>query len=277
MISTRIGGGKGFSAYRVALWVYAAVFYVLLYAPLVMIVVLSFNDSQTIGFPFRHFTVEWYAKVFKTPEFLSALGNSLGVGLLSAGISTVLALLLAMGFRRDFRFKGTLFNVVLVPVVMPGIVGGIMLLMFFGYLGMQPSLWTTVVIAHVDWVLPFAFLTLYPRLHRFDRAVEEAAMDLGARPLEVFWHIVLPIVRPAIVATLLFSFSLSFDEFVRTLFVTGYDRTIPVMFWSMIVEQLTPDLPAMAVIIILISATTSLVGLMVSRRARDDSSLAANR
>ncbi|HUC61727.1 MAG TPA: ABC transporter permease [Alphaproteobacteria bacterium] len=278
MIAAATGPRRGrVSPYRLALWIYAGVFYVLLYAPLVMIVVLSFNDSETIGFPFRRFTADWYAKVFKTPEFLTALAHSLAVGVLAAVISTALALFLAMGFRHEFRFKGALFNLVLAPIVMPGIVGGIMLLMFFGYLGVPPSLWTTVLIAHVDWVLPFAFLTLYPRLHRFDRAVEEAAMDLGARPIEVFWHVVLPIVRPAIIATLLFSFSLSFDEFVRTLFVTGYDRTIPVMFWSMIVEQLTPDLPAMAVIIMLISATTSLIGLVVSRRTRDDAHPATDR
>jgi ABC-type spermidine/putrescine transport system permease subunit II len=164
-----------------------------------------------------------------------------------------LALLLALGFRQNFPLKGALFNLVLVPIVMPGIVGGIVLLMFFGYLNLRPSLFTTVLVAHINWVLPFAFLTLYPRVHNFDRALEEAATDLGARSL-------------AFIATALFSFSLSFDEFIRTLFVTGYDRTIPVMFWSMIVDQLAPELPAMAVIIIIVSATTSLLGALASRR-----------
>lgn len=92
-------------------------------------------------------------------------------------------------------------------------------------------------------------------------------MDLGARPVEVFAHVVFPVIRPAFIATTLFSFSLSFDEFVRTLFVTGYDRTIPVMFWSMIVDQLAPELPAMAVVIIFISATMSLIGALISQRA----------
>ena len=92
-------------------------------------------------------------------------------------------------------------------------------------------------------------------------------MDLGARDWDVFWQIVFPIVRPALLATALFSFSLSFDEFIRTLFVTGYDRTIPVMFWSMIVDQPAPELPAMAVIIIVVSAGMSFIGALVSRRA----------
>ena len=92
-------------------------------------------------------------------------------------------------------------------------------------------------------------------------------MDLGARSFGVFWHVVYPIIRPGLIATFLFSFSLSFDEFIRTLFVTGYDRTVPVMFWSMIVDDLSPELPAMAVIIILVSATTSLFGVLALRQS----------
>jgi ABC-type spermidine/putrescine transport system permease subunit II len=141
-----------------------------------------------------------------------------------------------------------------------------MLLMFFGYFNVHFSLWTTVTVAHVNWVLPFAFLTLYPRVHAFDRSLEEAAMDLGARRVEVFRYVIMPIIRPALIATFLFSFSLSFDEFIRTLFVSGYERTIPVMFWTMVVDELAPQLPAMAVLIILISALTSLVGALAATR-----------
>ena len=92
-------------------------------------------------------------------------------------------------------------------------------------------------------------------------------MDLGARPLGIFRYIVWPLVRPAVIATMLFAFSLSFDEFIRTIFVTGYDRTIPVQFWSMIVDDLAPELPAMAVMIIFVSALTSFVAFLVGRRA----------
>jgi spermidine/putrescine transport system permease protein len=255
------------AGYRVILSIYAGIFYVVLYGPLVMIVVLSFNRSNIIGFPIRQFGFTWYEKVFNTPAFLAAFANSIAIGTTAALIATVLALCLALGFRRQFPLKTVLFNIVLAPIVMPGIVGGIVLLLFFGYLNIRPSLWTTVLVAHVNWVLPFAFLTLYPRLHNFDRSLEEAAMDLGAHALGVFWYVVYPIIRPGLVATFLFSFSLSFDEFIRTLFVTGYDRTVPVMFWSMIVDELSPELPAMAVIIIFVSATTSLFGVLASRQA----------
>jgi ABC-type spermidine/putrescine transport system permease subunit II len=178
-----------------------------------------------------------------------------------------LALSLALGFRHHFPGKSIVLYLILIPIIIPGIIGGIVLLIFFGYTDIRSSLWTTVLVAHVNWVLPFAFLTLFPRLHGFDRGLEEAAMDLGARPLEIFTKIIFPIVRPGVIATALFSFSLSFDEFVRTIFVTGYQRTIPVQFWGLIVDELAPELPAMAVIIIIISIITSLVGFLYIRRA----------
>ncbi len=251
---------RPYRAYKVLLVIYAVTFFVALYAPLVTIAVLSFNDSSITGFPFRGFTTRWYASALGNPQLLSAFLNSVLLGIVAAVMATTLALLLAMAFRRDFRMKGAVLNLILAPIVVPGIVGGIILLIFFGYLGMRPSLWSTVLVAHVNWVLPFAFLTLYPRLHGFDSSVEEAAMDLGARRHQVFAYIVFPMIRPAVIATMLFSFSLSFDEFIRTIFVIGFDRTMPIQFWTMIIEELAPELPAMAVMIIVISSVTALIG-----------------
>ncbi len=258
---------RPYGGYRTALWIYAGAFYTFLYGPLLMIVFLSFNKSEIVGFPFQGFTIHWYEVVFSSPALLKALGNSLGVGFLAAAIATTLALALAMGFRHQFRGKSLILYLILVPIIIPGIIGGIVLLIFFGFSGVRASLWTTVLVAHVNWVLPFAFLTLFPRLHGFDRALEEAAMDLGARPWEIFTRIVFPIIRPGVIATALFSFSLSFDEFIRTLFVTGFERTIPVQFWGLIVDELAPQLPAMAVIIIVISIFSSFIGFVFMRRA----------
>ncbi len=255
MAEGRLGGVLG-----VLLWAYAVTFYLFLYGPMLVVAVLSVNDSEIVGLPLKGFTLEWYRVVFERPELLSALLNSLALGAVTALIATALALLLALGFRYRFPLKGALLNLILLPIILPGVVAGTVLLIFFGMLGVRPSLWTTVLPVHVNWVLPFAFLTLYPRLHRFDRALEEAAMDLGARPLTVFRKIVLPLVKPGIIASVLFAFSLSFDEFVRTLFVIGFDQTLPVRFWSMILETLSPELSAVAVLIIVISVVTSIVG-----------------
>src|SRR5690606_32946305 len=105
------------------------------------------------------------------------------------------------------------------PILIPGIVGGIIYLIFFGVTGVRVSLWPATLFVHVTWVLPFAFLTIFPRLHGFDRSIEEAATDLGATPWDVFRFVVLPLIRPGLIATTLFGFTLSFDEFIRTLFV----------------------------------------------------------
>ena len=260
-------GRDPFRGWKLALWTYAGTFFFVLYAPLLIIVVLSFNDSEITGFPIAAFSLRWYGAVLGNPALLSAFGNSVAVGAVAALICTVLALGLALAFRHDFRGKGVLLNLMLVPVVIPGIIGGILLLIFFGYAEVRSSLMTTVLVAHVNWVLPFAFLTLYPRVHRFDQTLEEAAMDLGARPRQIFWSIVLPVIRPGIIATALFSFSLSFDEFIRTVFVVGENRTVPVQFWTMIVDRLAPELPAMAVMIILVSMAAALLGFSYARRA----------
>lgn len=258
---------RRWNGYRIALWTYASVFFVFLYGPLVMIVCLSFNDSRIIGFPWRGFTAKWYEAVARSEPLLAALANSLYVGAVAAVIATTLALLLALAFRHEFRGKRFVLYLIITPIIIPGIVGGIVLLIFFGYMGVRPSLFTTVLVAHVNWVLPFAFLTLYPRLHRFDRTLEEAAMDLGARDWQVFREIVFPIVRPGLIATAAFAFSLSFDEFIRTVFTVGAERTIPVQFYVLIVEELSPELPAMAVVVVLLTIVTSLAGFLFLRRA----------
>lgn len=256
-----------YRAWKLAMWIYAGVFFFVLYAPLLTIAVLSFNDSEVTGFPITEFSLRWYHRVFSSPVLLNAFGHSVMVGIAAALIATALALGLSLAFRHQFRGKGMLLNLVLVPMVIPGIIGGIVLLIFFGYAGVRASLMSTVLVAHVNWVLPFAFLTLYPRVHRFDPTLEEAAMDLGAHPRQIFLRIVLPIIRPGIIATALFSFSLSFDEFIRTVFVVGEERTVPVQFWTMIVDRLAPELPAMAVMIILVSMAVALLGFSYAKRA----------
>jgi len=252
------------SRWDAVLWAYVITFFVVLYGPLLILVAFSFNDAEVVALPFRGFTLKWYWAIFAMPELVSSLVNSFVLGAIAGAIATALALGLALGFRRDFRLKPLLLRLILVPIIVPGIIGGVVLLLFFGYFGMPFGLYTTVLIAHINWTLPFAFLTLYPRLHRFDRSIEEAAMDLGARPFTVFRRIVLPMIKPALYATFLFSFTLSFDEFIRTIFVLGGERTVPVHVWSLVIGEIAPFLPAVGVVIMVISVSASLIGLLVS-------------
>ena len=236
---------------------YVTMFLVALYMPLVMLVALSFNDSRIIGFPWEGFTVRWYLQVLESRPLLEAFANSLLVGAAAAAIATALAAGLGLAFRHEFRLKKLLFYAIVSPIVLPGIAGGVLLLLFFGLLGVPPKLLTTVLVAHVNWALPFAFLVLYPRLSRVDSALEDAARDLGATDLQVFTRVIWPTIWPAAAATFLFALSLSFDEFIRTIFVTGGERTIPIHFWILVVEELTPELPAMATTIVLVTVCLS--------------------
>lgn len=246
------------------LTLYAVLVIATLYLPIVIVMVLSFNDAPVPGFPFRGVTLRWFEEVFTSTVLLRALGNSLALGVVSACAATLLALMLALAFRRDLPFKAAILNLLLVPIILPGIIAGATLFVLFQLLGLPISLWTSALCAHITCILPFAFLNIHPRLHSFDRSIEEAAADLGATPRQVVTRIILPIIRPGILAAWLFAFSLSFDEFVRTLLLTSYDRTLPIQFWYMVVETLAPEAPAMAVVIIVVSVTTSLLAFAIA-------------
>jgi ABC-type spermidine/putrescine transport system permease subunit II len=258
--TTRIG-----SALRTyALAIYATCFFCFLYLPILLLVVLSVNDSQVMAATFQGFTWRWYQTVAATDGLVRSIFNSMALGLVSSSIATALAVLLALGFRHDFPLKPLLMKIILLPILIPGVVSGVVFLMFFGYSGIAPGLWTTVLPAHVTWVLPFAFLMVFPRINGLDRSLEEAAMDLGATRPMVFRRIILPLIRPAIVATILFGFTLSFDEFIRTFFISGRNRTVPVYLWELLSDQMAPFLPAVGVVITAISVLASLIGFLVS-------------
>jgi spermidine/putrescine transport system permease protein len=267
VFSPPVAARSGERLRRAALALYAGLFYCFLYLPILLLVVLSFNDSQNIGLPFQGATLRWYAEIFGSSQMLWSIGNSILLGIASASIATVLALMLALGFRQDFPLKSLLMNMILLPVLIPGIVGGVIYLMFFGYAGIRFGVWTSTLPVHITWVLPFAFLTMFPRLHGFDRSLEEAAADLGARSFTTFRLIVFPLIKPGIVATAMFAFTLSFDEFIRTLFVIGSERTVPVHLWTLLSDQMAPFLPAVGVVIMAISMLVSSFGLAVSARA----------
>jgi len=249
---------------KTLLWGYAAVFFAFLYLPILLLIALSFNDTDVTGLPLRGFTLRWYREAFASADLVHSIVNSVLLGAASGVIATVLALLLALGFRRDFPLKGLLMKLLLLPILIPGIVGGIVYLVTFGFLGVPLGVWTTTLPVHITWVLPFAFLTLFPRVRALDPSIEEAATDLGATPFVAFRRVVFPLIKPGIIATVMFSFTLSFEEFIRTLFVIGGDRTVPVQLWTLLSDKAVPFLPAVGVVIMVVSMLVSLVGFAVS-------------
>jgi len=260
-------GGRKAPILSGALWGYALLLYAFLYVPIIVLLALSFNDSPAVGLPLRGLTLKWYQQTFASSELLEALINSALIGLASAIIATVLALLMALSMRHPFPLKRLMLPIVLIPVVTPGIVSGILMLVFLGMIGIPHGLWSAVLPTHVTWVLPFAFLTLYQPLQRLDRSLEEAAMDLGAKPRQVFRRVTFPIIRPALIATLLFSFTISFDEFIRTLFVISSQRTVPVYLWVLVVEQVSPFLPAIGVVMVVLSMSVAALGFLIAGKS----------
>ena len=249
---------------RWALAAYGAAFFCFLYVPMFVLLLLSFNDSPVVGFPIRKLTTAWYRQALADGALIDALWNSATLGIASSVIGTVLALTAVLGLRRLPRLAAFALPFVVLPIVMPAIVTGVVMLIFFGLTGVRLGLFPTTLIVHVTWVLPFAFLSLYPRLVGLDRSVEEAAVDLGALPFTVFRRVTFPLIRPAMIATALFAFTLSFDEFVRTFFVVGTQRTVPVHLWILVTEEVAPFLPAVGVIIMLLTLTTAALGFASS-------------
>jgi ABC-type spermidine/putrescine transport system permease subunit II len=243
---------------------YVGVIFALLYLPILLLAYLSFNDTQTMSVEFMGLTLRWYAAVASQPGLINSIGNSLMIGLLASVIAAGMAVSLALAMRLNVPFKRAISQLVLVPILIPGVVSGVVLLMFFGYAGVAPNLWMTVLPTHITWVLPFAFLTIFPKVAALDPSIEEAAMDLGAAWPMVYRRIIFPIIRPAVIATILFGFTLSFDEFIRTFFIVGRDRTVPVYLWELLSDQMAPFLPAVGVVVTVISVATSLIGFLAS-------------
>ncbi|MBN8956429.1 MAG: ABC transporter permease [Rhizobiales bacterium] len=252
---------------KIALWSYVGFFYAFLYVPIALLIVLSFNNSDVVGLPLRGVTLRWYNEVFGSADLIRSIVNSALLGTVSAIVATTLALLLALGFRTDFPMKAWVMRMLLLPILIPGIVGGVVYLVTFGYGGMPFGVWTSTLPVHITWVLPFAFLTLFPRVHGLDPSLEEAATDLGATPFVAFRRVIFPLIKPGVIATAMFSFTLSFEEFIRTLFVIGSDRTVPVHLWTLLSDQAAPFLPAVGVVIMAVSIFASLIGFVLSAQA----------
>ena len=236
----------------------AILFYILLYVPILVVIALSFNDSQ-IAVSWQGFTLKWYAQILSgegtrvvNPSVAqTALENTVLIALVSTGVSVVFGTLLAIGLDRyNFSGKRALNGVVYMPIIMPSIIMGISALVFFHQLDISTGLGTTMI-AHIVFNISFVTVIVYARLQSFDRTLEEAANDLGADNLETFRYVTLPLISPGIIAGGLLAFALSFDDFVITYFVIGTEKTLPVYFFSMVRQGIAPGVNVIASLIVI--------------------------
>ena len=233
---------------------YNALIFLFLYLPIVVLIVFSFNSINSKvnwgGFSFR-----WYEKLFEDKEVLSALQVTLEVAAISAVVATVIGLLAALGIHAmNRRLQKTFLAVNNIPVVNPEIVTGISLMLLFVFLFrsfgvLQPG-FTTLLIAHITFNIPYVVLQVLPKLRQLDRHLYEAALDLGCPPLRAFRKVVLPEIMPGVLTGMLMAFTLSLDDFVISYFTSGTDaQTLSVVIYSITKKKITPEMNALSTLL----------------------------
>ncbi|MDX1527619.1 MAG: ABC transporter permease [Gammaproteobacteria bacterium] len=236
------------------LHVYALLYLAFLYIPVLFLPLFSFNDSIYITFPLKGFTTKWYESMFVTEPMHAALMNSIKVGAATSVLATVLGIFGAKAVTR-YRIPGQkpVVFVIMLPLVIPGVILGVALLILMNQLGVALSLYT-VTLGHILICVPFAMATLIPRFEGYDKSMEEASADLGENSLWTFWRVTLPIMFPGVLASLLLCFTISFDEFIMAFFLAGTDPTLPIYIWSQLrFPQKLPGVLALGACILVFS------------------------
>ena len=245
---------------------YAFLFYFFLFAPIILLVIFSFNESR---FPthWTGFSLNWYAKLFSNYAMGQALKNSMIVTFTSTAIATVIGTMVAVAMERyGFRAKTAVDGALFLPIIIPDIAMAIMLLVFFVLVGMQLGL-TTIIIAHVAFNISFVAIIVRARMASIDPDLAEAARDLYANEWREFWRVTFPQLLPGILAGALFAFTLSFDDYVITFFVSGPgSTTLPVRIYGMVRRGITPETNAVSSLMLLATLTLVPLSLWLRRK-----------
>jgi spermidine/putrescine transport system permease protein len=251
--------------------------YTFLYLPIAVLVLFSFSASRYASV-WGGFSLAWYAKLFQDPDILQALRNSLLIAVATALLAMVLGTMAAFGLERYMAGRRAAHADVALtlPILVPDIVQGISLLLFFVLvftgleqgIGWRPTLGrTTVIIAHTAFAISYVVVVVRARLSGLSRTIEEAAMDLGANEWRVFLRITLPLIWPGVMGGGLLVFTLSLDEFVITFFTTGPGATtLPIQVWSMVKRGVTPEINALSALMLATSVLFVTLSIVVQRR-----------
>jgi len=234
------------------LGIYAILVYSFLYLPLVVVIIFSFSPTKTI-YGLSGFTTKWYIRLFSDEALMRALIHSLQVSLTAIGIAVVIGTAGAF-FLVRVNFPGKQFfrSLSQLPLILPGIILGIALLVLFINLGFKLSM-LTILVGHVCFTTPVVMFQVASRLQRMPRSYEYAAKDLGANTIQTFWYVTLPMIRTAIIGGALMAFTMSFDEIVITYFLTGTWTTLPVFIYGMMRFGLSPQVYAISTVVLTFS------------------------
>ncbi len=249
---------------------YLLALFAFVFAPIVTSTVFSFNSDRFPTMPLGHFTTQWYQTAFARPEVWEAFRNSMTVALSAATLSTALGFATAYtDFRFGFRFKPAYLALALLPPTIPLVIMGLAMLAWLGQLGLSGTI-TGIVIAHTVMAAPFAMAICRLRLQQMDASLEAAAWNLGASPWRAMRVVVVPFCLPAIISAFCLTAAVSFDEFIVAWFVSGLNRTVPVMILEILQGNVDPQINAIGTVVFITSITLVVAAqlLLLGRTAR---------
>jgi spermidine/putrescine transport system permease protein len=280
-MAAQLKPGQGPLDYGSRTWLkvlFAAIFFVL-YAPIITLVAFSFNTDKR-GVVWRGFTLDNYTKAWNNASLIEALTNSLVIALIATVFATVLGALTALlMWRFRFPFKGAYEGFMALPIVIPEICMGVALLLFFvnsGMMGLFVALpWPlnlgNIIFAHVTFCFPFVAVVVRSRLVGFNRQLEEASKDLGASEWQTFWSIIVPYMKPGLIAGALLAFTLSLDDFVITFFTSGPETvTFPVKVYSLVRRGVSPEINAASTVLIVITVIATVLAMKLQAPPKAD-------
>ncbi len=268
---------------------YVILYFTFLFAPLLITCILAFNDSQFPSLPWKGFTVDWFTAnlpervgIFHDQINLDSIWVSFQVAFFVAILATTVGTLGAFLFEQeDFRFKQLLYFMMLAPLVIPGVILGISLLLFSNTLGLyfetrwnldvelfRPGFWL-VVLGQFSFIATLVTLVVAARLKKFDRTLEEAALNLGANRFEVIWHITLKFLSPAIIGAAAVAFLMSFENFNTTLFLVGHEATLPINLYLQVRDGSTPVINAISFLLIVGTSLLAMANLYFSKKEEE--------
>ena len=243
------------------LHIIAGLVYIFLFMPIISLVIVSFNSASLTSLPIDGLSLRWYEAFFHNRAAWAALGTSVSVALVTAVVATILGLMASYGLvRLQFRGKRLIQALIVLPIIAPHLVFGIDLLLFFHAMGISPNAFT-VCIAHIVLAFPFAVMLISTSLSGFNPTLEDAAQDLGANERRTFFRVTLPLIAPGVISAILVAFTVSFDEFVVSFFVSGKGVvTLPLFLYSELRFSVTPEINAISTFVLTISVLV--IGIM---------------
>lgn len=237
--------------------IYTILVFVILYIPIIVLMLFSFNSTSNTG-GMTGLSLYWYRELFDSPETFNALKNSLVLAISAAVISTIIGTAASVGISK-FKYKATksmVTSVTNIPMMNPDIVTGISMMLLFVFIGniiaSEDKLgFGTLLIAHITFCLPYVILSVRPKIRQMNKALPEAAMDLGCTPIQSFFKVELPNILSGVVSGFILAFTLSLDDFIISYFTTGNDfQTLPLLIYSMTKKEVKPDIYALSTLMI---------------------------